>query len=314
MPLSSPRRRPSPRGATPRPSSARSPSSASSSSSRSTSKRSPERSRPSTARRIDESRGSVRRGIECVEVACGSPSLMMGYGLENVALGNRLRGHPAAGRRLRRDRAVQLPGDGAAVVPPVRGRVPATRSSLKPSEQVPLSQRADVPSCSRSATSRRASSTSSTAGARSWRRSAITPRSARCRSSDRPRSPGAVYQRGDPRRQARAGARRREELHRRHAGRRLGPLDRRDHRVVLRLRRRALPRGQRAGAGRRGAQGGAGPDWSRPRGRSRSATDSRPGVDDGTRHQRPPPRARRSSYIEKGVGGGREAPRSTAAT
>jgi malonate-semialdehyde dehydrogenase (acetylating)/methylmalonate-semialdehyde dehydrogenase len=34
---------------------------------------------------LDESRGSVRRGIECVEVACGSPSLMMGYGLENIA-------------------------------------------------------------------------------------------------------------------------------------------------------------------------------------------------------------------------------------
>src|SRR6266540_6255053 len=36
---------------------------------------------------IDESRGSVRRAIECVEVACGSPSLMMGYGLENIASG-----------------------------------------------------------------------------------------------------------------------------------------------------------------------------------------------------------------------------------
>ncbi|MFL6280588.1 MAG: aldehyde dehydrogenase family protein, partial [Vicinamibacterales bacterium] len=34
---------------------------------------------------IDESRGSVRRGIECVEVACGGPSLLMGYGLENIA-------------------------------------------------------------------------------------------------------------------------------------------------------------------------------------------------------------------------------------
>src|SRR5512143_2878815 len=34
---------------------------------------------------LDESRGSVRRGIECVEVACGSPSLLMGYGLENIA-------------------------------------------------------------------------------------------------------------------------------------------------------------------------------------------------------------------------------------
>jgi malonate-semialdehyde dehydrogenase (acetylating)/methylmalonate-semialdehyde dehydrogenase len=36
---------------------------------------------------LDESRGSVRRGIECVEVACGGPSMLMGYGLENVAAG-----------------------------------------------------------------------------------------------------------------------------------------------------------------------------------------------------------------------------------
>ncbi len=34
---------------------------------------------------LDESRGSVRRAIECVEVACGAPSMLMGYGLENVA-------------------------------------------------------------------------------------------------------------------------------------------------------------------------------------------------------------------------------------
>jgi malonate-semialdehyde dehydrogenase (acetylating)/methylmalonate-semialdehyde dehydrogenase len=34
---------------------------------------------------IGESRGSTRRGIECVEVACGAPSLMMGYGLEQIA-------------------------------------------------------------------------------------------------------------------------------------------------------------------------------------------------------------------------------------
>lgn len=34
---------------------------------------------------IEEARGSVRRGVECVEVACGAPSLMMGYGLEQIA-------------------------------------------------------------------------------------------------------------------------------------------------------------------------------------------------------------------------------------
>ena len=36
---------------------------------------------------IDESRGSVRRAIECVEVACAAPSLSMGYGLEQIANG-----------------------------------------------------------------------------------------------------------------------------------------------------------------------------------------------------------------------------------
>ena len=36
---------------------------------------------------LDEARGSVRRGIECVEVACGMPSLMMGAGLEDIARG-----------------------------------------------------------------------------------------------------------------------------------------------------------------------------------------------------------------------------------
>lgn len=36
---------------------------------------------------LDESRGSVRRGIECVEVACGAPSMLMGQSLENVAAG-----------------------------------------------------------------------------------------------------------------------------------------------------------------------------------------------------------------------------------
>ncbi len=36
---------------------------------------------------LDESRGSVRRGIECVEAACATPSMMMGYGQENIASG-----------------------------------------------------------------------------------------------------------------------------------------------------------------------------------------------------------------------------------
>jgi malonate-semialdehyde dehydrogenase (acetylating)/methylmalonate-semialdehyde dehydrogenase len=36
---------------------------------------------------IDESRGETRRGIENVEVACGIPTLMMGYNLEDIASG-----------------------------------------------------------------------------------------------------------------------------------------------------------------------------------------------------------------------------------
>src|SRR4051812_7291581 len=36
---------------------------------------------------LDEARGSVRRGIECLEVACGAPSLMQGTGLEDIAAG-----------------------------------------------------------------------------------------------------------------------------------------------------------------------------------------------------------------------------------
>lgn len=34
---------------------------------------------------LDESRGSVRRGIEVVDFACGAPSLLMGESLENIA-------------------------------------------------------------------------------------------------------------------------------------------------------------------------------------------------------------------------------------
>jgi malonate-semialdehyde dehydrogenase (acetylating) / methylmalonate-semialdehyde dehydrogenase len=36
---------------------------------------------------IEESRGSLKRGIECVEAACGAPSMLMGQSLENVAAG-----------------------------------------------------------------------------------------------------------------------------------------------------------------------------------------------------------------------------------
>jgi malonate-semialdehyde dehydrogenase (acetylating)/methylmalonate-semialdehyde dehydrogenase len=89
---------------------------------------------------LDEARGSLRRGIECVEVACGSPSLMTGYGLENVG--------PGIDCQVLR----QPLGVCAAIAPfNFPAMVPlwflpfavATGNTfiLKPSEQVPLTQR-----------------------------------------------------------------------------------------------------------------------------------------------------------------------------
>ncbi len=89
---------------------------------------------------LDESRGSVRRGIECVEVACGTPSLMMGYGLENIASGIDCS-------------VIRQPVGVCAAIAPFNfpAMVPlwflpfavATGNTIivKPSEQVPLSQR-----------------------------------------------------------------------------------------------------------------------------------------------------------------------------
>ena len=72
---------------------------------------------------IDDARGEVVRGIESVEAACGVPHLLKGENLEGVAVGRRRRARPPAGRRRRRDHAVQLPGDDPALVPAVRDRL-----------------------------------------------------------------------------------------------------------------------------------------------------------------------------------------------
>ncbi len=89
---------------------------------------------------LDEARGSVRRGIECVEVACGAPSLMQGFGLEDISAGVDCH-------------VVRQPLGVCAAIAPFNfpAMVPmwflpfaiATGNTfiLKPSEQVPLSQR-----------------------------------------------------------------------------------------------------------------------------------------------------------------------------
>jgi len=89
---------------------------------------------------IDEARGSVRRGIECVEVACGAPSLMQGSGLEDIAAG--IDCHVV--RQPLGVCAAIAPFNFPAMVPmwflPF-AIVTGNTFVLKPSEQVPLSQR-----------------------------------------------------------------------------------------------------------------------------------------------------------------------------
>jgi len=89
---------------------------------------------------LEDARGSVRRGIENVEVACGMTSLMMGYGLEDGA---------AAGID---EEAVRQPLGVFAAIAPFNfpAMVPfwfwpyavacGNTFVLKPSEQVPLTQ------------------------------------------------------------------------------------------------------------------------------------------------------------------------------
>ena len=89
---------------------------------------------------LDEARGSVRRGIECVEVACGAPSLMQGSALEDIAAG--IDCHVA--RQPLGVCAAIAPFNFPAMVPmwflPF-AIVSGNTLVLKPSEQVPLSQR-----------------------------------------------------------------------------------------------------------------------------------------------------------------------------
>jgi malonate-semialdehyde dehydrogenase (acetylating) / methylmalonate-semialdehyde dehydrogenase len=89
---------------------------------------------------LAEARGSVRRGIDCIEVACGAPTLMQGVALEDISAGVDCH-------------VVRQPlGVVAAIVPfnfPVMvpmwflpfAIVTGNTFVLKPSEQVPLSQR-----------------------------------------------------------------------------------------------------------------------------------------------------------------------------
>jgi malonate-semialdehyde dehydrogenase (acetylating)/methylmalonate-semialdehyde dehydrogenase len=89
---------------------------------------------------LDEARGSVRRAIECVEVACGAPSLLQGSALEDIAAG--IDCHVV--RQPLGVVAAIAPFNFPAMVP--LWFLPFAVASgntfvLKPSEQVPFSQR-----------------------------------------------------------------------------------------------------------------------------------------------------------------------------
>ena len=89
---------------------------------------------------LDESRGSVRRSIECVEVACGGPSHLMGSALENVGPGIDC----VAMRQPVGVCAAIAPFNFPAMVPLwfLPFAIAAGNTIiLKPSERVPLSQR-----------------------------------------------------------------------------------------------------------------------------------------------------------------------------
>ena len=250
---------------------------------------------------LDEARGSVRRGIECVEVACGAPSLMQGYGLEDISAGVDCH-------------VVRQPLGVVAAIAPFNfpAMVPmwflpfaiATGNTfiLKPSEQVPLSQRmmvdllqqCDLPpgvvNLVNGGTRRRQRDLRSP-GIRAVSFVGSTPVARH------------VYQRAT------------------HAGKRVQALGGAKNfvvvmpdadfdraigiisRVVLRLRRRAVPGRQHARAGRRARTTKRATGWSRRPGRCKVGDGTQPGVTMGpvisAEH-----RDRVVGYIEKGVAEG----------
>ena len=68
---------------------------------------------------LAESRGEMRRAIENVDVACGTPILIQGYNSEDIAAGHRRDHDPPAARRLRGRRAIQFSRHDSVLVPPV---------------------------------------------------------------------------------------------------------------------------------------------------------------------------------------------------
>ena len=256
---------------------------------------------------LDESRGSVRRGIEAVEVACGMPSMMMGYGLEDIARG------------LDCDVHRQPMGVFGAIAPfNFPAMVPlwflpfavATGNTfvVKPSELVPLSQKRMHELLSECVPPRR-------------REPRERGRRRRERALRAPGRQGRLVRGLDARRearlpdrhergQARPGPRRREELHRRHARREPRQVHRHRVGILLRLRGRALPRGlDRRHGGRRKPPRGRARAPRRRRESDPCGRRARAGRHDGARDPRGGEEARPRLRREGPRGGRRARPR-----
>ena len=207
---------------------------------------------------------------------------------------HRLHGDAAADWRVRGHRAVQLSGDGAALVPALRGglRQHVRAQAVRTGAALAGADVRAAPAM-RPAAGRRQPGARRTGGRRGDLRPPGHPGGV-VRRLDAGRAPGLPAR--DARRQARPGAGRREELRHRDARRRPRPQHPDHRRVVLWLRRRALPGRQRARAGRRGAPAGA-----RPADRGRRGAEgrrrARPRRRDGPGDQpaAPPARGRATS-------------------
>ena len=198
---------------------------------------------------LDDARGEVARGLECVEFACGIPHLLKGSHSSEVSTRHRRAHRAAAGRRGGRHHAVQLPGDGAAVDAGQRRRL-RQRLRAQAVREGSVGRRCSWPSwCSEAGfpdgvLQRRPGRRRG--GRRAARR---TPTSTRCRSWAAPPVARHVYETGTAPRQAGPGAGRREEPHGGAARRRPRRGRRRRDLRRLRLGRRAL-HGHLGGRGR----------------------------------------------------------------
>ena len=163
-PPSKPRPPRFPPGATRRRSSARGSSSVTGSCSRKISIASAQSVSREHGKTLVEARGSVYRGIENIEFACGIPSLLMGDTLENIARGVDCETmHQPLGVCVGIT-PFNFPGDGAAVDVPARPRL---RKYVRPQAERKSSahRRSCSSNCSKKPACPKACSTSCTAGA-----------------------------------------------------------------------------------------------------------------------------------------------------